>query len=75
MISYDWRRCPTELPPLDGPAFPYPIREGIGTRATVERGFPPASGVDIESVTVQNTGLGTCWIIAGAMALWAMSKK
>lgn len=69
MISYDWRQCPPELPPPQGPAYYGPLASDVGTRTFGE--FEPAPDVEMESCE-SGLGVGGGIMLLGGLALLAM---
>lgn len=47
VITYDWRQCPADLPPPQGPAYYGPLAADVGTRSFGE--FEPAPDVELEN--------------------------
>jgi hypothetical protein len=74
MISYDWRQCPPDLPPPQGPAYYGPLAADVGTRTYGE--FEPAPDVEMDSCPDCGLGGNGVMILGGlALLMFLMGKK
>lgn len=71
MVLYDWRRCPAQLQPPQGPADYGPLAADIGTRTFGD--FPPSPNVEIDSCP--ESANPVWYLAAGALVMAFMGRK
>jgi hypothetical protein len=74
-ITYDWTRCPPDLPPPQGPGYYGPLASDVGPRSEGE--YEPAPDVELESCPDSSLAQGGGILLLGGLMLlgWVLGKK